>query len=201
MATFPISLPTQPGFEEAELTLVRSTNITQSPFTGAAQKSEQPFSLWVFKSSVPLMEESRASEWRAILTELRGQVGTFKLIVPGYSGPSTGYSGSAGLVKGVSQLGTSLITDSWDISIPLFNRGDYFTINNELKVITTTISSDGIGEATIDFEPALRSSPPDNDPFVIVDPFVVMRMSRDDLGWAIRHPVLSSIVVEAVEDF
>lgn len=201
MAVFPISLPAEPGFEDAEFKLIRNTTIAQSPFTGSSQRSEQPFALWAFKSSVPNMEEDRAREWRAILTELRGQVGTFKLIPPGYSGPSTGYSGPAGLVKGASQSGNSLITDGWSTNTLIFNRGDFLTVNNELKLLTADATTDGLGEVTLEFEAALRSSPPDNEPIVVTNPFVVMRLVRDDLGWRIRHPVLSTIQIEAMEAF
>lgn len=201
MPTFPLAFPTEPGIQDAEILLLRKTNVAQSIFTGAEQRSENPFHLWTISGTIPVIDgdDAAARDWRAFILELRGQVGTFNLPVPGITGPSTNYSGTAGVVKGASQLGDSVITDGWTASTPLLNRGDFFMIGGELKMCMANISTSGIGEATIVFEPAIVSSPADNSIVVLNNPFVTMRMATDTLSWNLTSPVLHSFNFEAVE--
>ena len=286
MPTYPLTLPTGTGFKDAKLTLLRQTSVATSIFTGKTQRGEQPMALWLFDGKLIVMEdETLARNWRATITELHGQLGTFQLPVPGYISPSTGYSGPAGLVRTVSQVGLSLDTDGWTGNTLIFNRGDYFTVNNELKIIaqsrgllsavvnsggtgytvndvlqivggtgvfaTVTVSaetggvidtvtlrkegsytiepslianavtggtgtgatldltmqtletynSDPSGFLGITFEAELRTSPANNAPLTIVNPFAVMRLISDDVGWQLSPPVLHAIGFIAIEDF
>lgn len=285
MPTYPLTLPTGTGFKDAKLTLLRQTSVSTSIFTGKTQRGEQPMALWLFDGKLILMEDEKlARDWRATIVELHGQIGTFQLPVPGYVSPSTGYSDSAGLIFGASQTGLSLNTDGWAISSLIFNRGDYFTVNNELKIVAqsngllsavvtaggsgysindvltviggtgvaakltvTGVSADAVttvalrkegsytinplliggaatgagtgatfdftmqtleeynsdvdGEMGVTFEAILRTSPANNAPLVIINPFSVMRLVNDDVGWQLSPPVLHAIGFRAIEDF
>lgn len=201
MPTYPLTFPVNPGIQEAKILLIRKTNVSQSIFTGAEQRSENPFHLWAVSGKIPIIDGSTAAarDWRAFILELRGQVGTFNLPVPGITGPSTDYGGSQGLIKGASQLGNSIITDEWTINTLLLNRGDFFMIGGELKMCMVDISSSGIGEATIVFEPDIVFSPNDNSNVVLNDPFIKMRMTTDATSWNLNNPIIHSFSFEAVE--
>ena len=201
MPTFPLAFPVSPGIQEAEMLLVRKTNVAQSIFTGSEQRSENPFHLWTISGTIPVIDGNTAAarDWRAFILELRGQVGTFTLPVPGVTGPSTNYSGLAGVVNGIALLGDSIPTDGWTASTPLLNRGDFFMIGGELKMCMADISSSGTGTAIIVFEPAIVTSPTNNSVVVINNPFVTMRMATDGLSWSLTSPVLHSFSFEAVE--
>lgn len=203
MATpsYPLTLPSSPEFEEFDMTLARRTSVGQSIFNGAEQRDEQPFALWFMSGLLPKLDVIEAREWQSFIVEMRGQVGTTQVPIPGYTGPSTGYAGSAGLVNGASQTGTDLITDGWSLSTSLFNKGDYITVNDELKMIMAAISSDGGGNATLAIEPALRFSPANNDPLEISVPYAVMRFPNDEMGWRLHHAMLSSVPFQMVEAF
>lgn len=201
MPTYPLAFPLSSGIQEAKIQLVRKTNVSQSIFTGAEQRLENPFHLWAVTGKIPIIEgdTAEAREWRAFILELRGQLGTFNLPVPGITGPSSGYSGSQGLVKGTTQLGDSIITDGWTPNTLLMNRGDFFMTSGELKMNMTTISSDGLGEATIVFEPDIVFSPADDSNIVLDDPFVKMRMTDDATSWNLSSPFIHSFNFEALE--
>lgn len=200
MPTYPLSFPTS-GIDNAEFILVRKTNVAQSIFTGAEQRSENPFHLWSIKGDIPTLEgdSADARDWRAFILELRGQVGTFNLPVPGVLGPSSNYSGTQGLVNGSSLLGSSIPTDGWTPNTLILNRGDYFMIGGELKMCMSDIYSSGTGSATIVFEPDIVFSPTNNSNVVLDNPFVKMRMSTDTTGWTVSSPTLHNFKFEAVE--
>ncbi len=201
MPTFPLAFPASPGIQEAELFLIRKTNVSQSIFTGSEQRLENPFHLWSVSGKIPIIDgdDAAARDWRAFILELRGQVGTFNLPVPGVTGPSTNYSGTVGVVKGAGLLGDSIPTDGWTASAAILNRGDFFMLGTELKMCMANISASGIGEATIVFEPALVQAPADNSVVTINNPFVIMRMGTDILSWSLTAPVIHSFTFDAVE--
>ena len=82
-------------------------------------------------------------------------------------GGRSGSGGGTPLVNGSSQTGSSLITDGWPASKTVLRAGDYFSVNGELKQVTSDVLSDGSGNATIPFKPFLRGSPADNAPLTI----------------------------------
>lgn len=203
MPSYPLTLPSSPLFEDGLHALVRATQVAQSPYTGKSQAAELPYALWRFNGTLPSMDGAEAREWRAFLIELRGRAGTFRM--PAYPVQDTlasGYTGPAGTVNGASQTGTSLITAGWTNGATVFSRGEFFTVNDELKmVMDTSVVASGAGAATITFEPALRSSPANGATIVYASPTVVMRLGQDDLGWRLSAPTLHDIQIVADEAF
>lgn len=200
MPTYPLDLP-DVEFVSARLRIVRASTVVRSPFTGKTQAGELPFSLWALRFQLPVLDEEEARDWKVFVAQLHGQFGTFKAKIPGYTGPTTGYAGAQGLVNGADQTGLSLVTDTWANSSSLFHKGNWFTVNDELKMITADVSSNGSGAATLAFEPALRESPANNAPITFLDPYCIMSPVSDDSGWDIDAPELYSFAFEAAERF
>lgn len=199
---FPLDMPTTPLMNQAEIAMVRQTGIAQSPLTGATQRSEGSFALWSVNGQFPEMDDQQVSRlWRSFFLQLRGRAGTFKLIIPGTGTPSTGYTGAVGAVNGASQTGLSLITDGWNNSTLVMQEGDYFTVNDELKTLTADATTDGSGNVTLAFEPALRTSPVDTAPLTISNPYFIARLENDAPAWNLRAPYFHAFSFEAVEDF
>lgn len=197
-----LDLPSKELFSNVEWRIIRATSVNRSPFTGKSQKLSQPFALWAAQFTLVDLEEADARLWRAFLIDLEGQAGSFKMPVPAYNGPSTGYVGAAGLVNGAAQLGTSLVTDGWSNNTTVLQRGDWFTVNDELKMCMATETTNGSGQVTIDFKPALRTSPADNAPLNITTPYAVMSPAGDEHGWSINPPVrIGPITLQAIEAF
>lgn len=190
-----MALITVPSFlktamETATLTLERTDYQMRSAFTRQRQVlAWHSAHMWVLTARVPNLYEPQSGEFRAWLASMRGRVNTCQFPVPGYRGPSNGYSGSAGLVNGGGQSGYTLATDGWAPGVTVLPKGSYFTCNGELKMLTLDAASNGAGEAILTFEPAFRYSPPDNAPIIINDPYAVLSMSESNgASWGLTAP-------------
>ena len=201
MPTYPLTFPTSRGLQDAKMSLSRKTSVATSPFTGAEQRSEWPFSKWVIEATVPELDgdEVATREWRSFILELRGQWGTFNMPVPGITGPSSDYVGAIGAVNGASQTGNSVVTDSWTASTLIMNRGDYFMLGTELKMCMANISSDALGDATIVFEPAIKVSPANVSSVILNNPYAIMRLNNDVTPWSVKKPLLHKFSFDATE--
>lgn len=178
----------------ADITLSRVDFEVRSIFNRKRQVLAYPSgSHWRVELEWRIMDELEAGEWRAFYALLQGRANTFELPIPTYDGPSSGYSGPAGLVNGAGQTGNSLITDGWSNSTQIFRAGDLFTVNNELKIVTANVSSNGSGEATIPIEPPIRVPPANNAPLEIDEPyFICASDNSDQASWGLSPGRLSS---------
>ena len=65
--------------------------------------------------------------------------------------------------------------------------GDYFQLGtgsgSRLYMLAADVDTDGGGEATLTFNPALRSSPPDAAAITITNPMGVMRLDSNVASW------------------
>jgi len=127
-------------------------------------------------------------------TELQLSNGTLLEINPGLLG------GGEINVDGAGQLGRSLNVKNADPNETLFNPGEYFSLDGELKVVTQLCESDGNGNATILFEPSLRKSPDDNLLIEIGAPFARFRIQPQS-GWTLQPNRLHSFTLEATESY
>lgn len=150
-----------PGFSSYTLKLIRKSVQLLSPFTGRRQVVAYPFALWNFSGKFSTADLNNASLLRTFFGQLQGSANKFRLPLPEYSGPTTGYIASSGIVSGAGQTGNSLVTNNWVPTSVIFNPGDYFTVNDEIKIIRSPVSSNGSGVATITFDPPLKASPLD----------------------------------------
>lgn len=197
--TFPLTMPSSPGVELMDWGLEDNALESQSGMTGALQIGATAFALWNFDFAIPRMEWDEAGEWISFFSQLRGKTGTFKFPVPGTATPRSGYTGAVGVVDGASQIGHTLDTKSWDNSATLLNVGDFFTVNDELKVVRAVASSGVTGLSTITFDPALRSSPDDLAVITINNPYVVLRSLVNLPKWTTASPQLTKFVLKCQE--
>lgn len=158
----PIDLPASPGFMESKFGLETNTGRFESPLTKATQRILLSGSRWTFSATLPQMNRSQAATWQAFLLKLEGGVNTFNGYDPDAREPR-GPMGGTPLVKGASQTGSTLAIDGCTANITGWGKaGDYFSVNGELKMLTADCNTNGSGEATLSFKPALRNSPADN---------------------------------------
>lgn len=197
-----VALPSKVYFESVDkFQLLRAGVTLRSKYTGKRQAVKFPFALWVFEGKLVPMEGLDAGEWRAFLTDLEGDQNTFLLPVPGYDGPSSGYSGPS------PTLGADGIVRSRSVSLTgmtpsttVLNKGDYITINNELKVVTSPVATDGSGNATGVFQPSLRKAAPTGTAVRIYDPYIYLAAADSESGtWSLSRPVRHGITLKAVE--
>ena len=129
----------------------------------------------------------------------RGQFGIFTFIPPIHSVPLGSWAG-APLVNGASQSGRTLAVDGFSPSQTVAKAGDFFKLAaNKVYKLTADAISDVSGNATLTFEPALMTSPANNEALVYNNvPFTVCLMS-DNLESPLSPPSLYDIVIDLVE--
>ena len=182
--------------------LMPNTQIFESPLNRTVQTLELPGARWTFALEYKGLTLADARALKAFFAQLRGMAGRFYLGDYSHRTPSGTAAGSP-MVKGAGQSGSTLITYGWTPNqAALLLPGDYIGVNGELKLVTAVCASDASGNATITFEPPLRTSPPDNAQIVTSAPKCVMRLLDDEQDQIIvdpeRRPTVS---FEGVEVF
>lgn len=149
------------GFKTGTMKLNRATTILRSPFTGKRQALVNPYALWEFKGSFATIDADAAKLLRSFLVQLQGQGNKFQFPVPGICLQNTVYNANASpLVNGANQIGSSLAIYNVNANSLIFNEGDYFTVNGELKQVITPCWSNASYQAAVNFMPPLKYSPP-----------------------------------------
>lgn len=182
MAT--ITFPSSPKPAGMTWKLVMPSQNNISGWTGARQVLASNRGWWECQVSMPaLVGESVVSPWRSFVAKARGMVNDFQVPVH----PTAQSTASqTPLVNGAGQIGRSLVTDGWPASTTVLTAGQYITINNQLLQLTEDITSDGSGNATISFEPPIRSAPADNAAIEYKNPYALM--------YFVEEPTLSVVV-------
>lgn len=200
-----ITLPSKVYFDKVDkFQLLRADVSLKSKYTGKRQVLSFPFALWVFEATPILMDGTDAGEWRSFLVELRGSQNTFRLPVPGTeTGPLSAYTGPNGAVTGTATArSTTLNSNGWTASKNILKRGDYFTVNDELKLCTASVTSNGSGVATITFEPALRQDATAGMTINVSAPTMLLALqAADSAQWGLEHPVNHDMKLIAIEAF
>lgn len=182
-------------------TLQRASNVLRSKFTGQGQRIVYPFAVWMLEATLNETDGRLAGRIRSFLVQLEGQKNSFRLPVPGYYRPSTGYNnGNPELLTAAAARATSISVHTIAPNLPFLNEGDYFTINDELKMVTASVASNNDGRAVVNFKPALRKPAGGSTKVIIINPTVLMTAEGDDVAsWGIGPPTRQSGKFNAVE--
>ena len=84
------------------------------------------------------------------------------------------------VISVADQLGGSISTNGWNPNQLVIKRGEFITINNELKKVMSNVMSDATGNATITIAPWLRSSPEVGTPIITENPYGLFRLTDDE---------------------
>ena len=172
------TFPSSPAFASLSVSSVQPTFVSRS-ISGRRQSRQIGGQYFRMKASFPPMSRAEFAPIYAFVMKQRGRYESFTLIPPVLN---AGLGSPAGtpLVKDASQTGRSVTTDGWSASINVFKAGDYLKFANHDKVYTVTAdaSSDGSGNATINIEPALVTSPANDSAITYTSvPFTVALLS------------------------
>jgi hypothetical protein len=174
-----IDMPTSPGFTTCRFGQETNTQTFTSPLTKATQRMLLGGTRWTATYSLPMMNRDKAAPWKAFFDLLEGQANRFNAFDPDCKTPRGAATGTP-LVKNGAQTGSSLTTDGWTANvIGIMRAGDYFSVNGELKRMTSDATSDGSGNAILNFKPALRASPADNAVITVQKPTCTMILADD----------------------
>ena len=194
-----ISVPTIPA-KSYSLSLNRADQPLQF-MNGSVVIIAPAIAFWSVRVPFKVLQETNAKAWAAALAQLSKLSNTFYFAVPDYSGPRNGYAGADPLVNGAGQLGTTLAVDGVTISTTILLPGDYIEVGGEFKIVTNTVTSNVSGQASINFEPALRTAPATDSTVDIQSPVITMRLAQSLMTLDVEILSLYNMALEAVEHY
>lgn len=187
--TYPIDIPSAPGFVSVKWSPRSAVAEQESPFTFHSKVYAWDGQQRYVVIKLPPMTVDRAKAWQAWAMKLNGVEGTFYLrdsVGAALRGKATG----AGLVKGAGQLGATLNTDSWANSVVgLFLAGDWIQLGTRLYTVLEDVNSDSGGNASLTLWPKVRTSPADNYaiPYGATAKGVFRLTDFPDFGWEVSR--------------
>ena len=143
----------------------------------------------------------------AFLVSLKGQEGSFLTTDPDREFPSTFVTGAVtadsttvtadndiitvdssgfpgnGFVNGSNQVGTIINVNGFPVTSTILKEGDLFQIETQLYMVLLDVVTNASGEATICFEPAIRTSPANNATVITTRPKMVARLTDTRQIW------------------
>lgn len=170
MTTF--TFPTIRG-TRVRRTLASAAAATTSPFTGTQQIQDWDGEWWEATIDLEIKTGAEGRALSAFFAKLKGIVNTFLIVDPSIC-QSENYGSP--LVDGADQAGNTLVTDGWS-AIGL-QTGDFFSIGAGEDTRIYQLTADVVpaaGVATLEFVPALRSSPADNEAIEVNNPQILLR--------------------------
>lgn len=197
-----LDLPSGIDIRSAGFGLQSNSQSLISPLSGDMQTLSLPGARWVANYSLVTRKREDMAEITAFLSALNGMAGRFYGYDPAATTPR-GIGTGTPLSNGADQTGKSLETDGWTPSqTGILKAGDYFEVNDELKMVTADCNSDGSGFATVEFTPALRDTVADNSVITVTSPKCIMRLESDDQSrWDVSESGFYDISFSAVETF
>lgn len=179
MSTLTFPTLSKRSLASCEFNLVTNTQSFTSPLNKTVQTAELPGAFWLATLAFQNLTEADGRILKAFVASMDGMAGRCYLWDMSHASPS-GIATGTPLVKGASQIGKSLTTDGWTASkTGILMAGDLFGVNGELKIMTNSPNSDGSGNATLAFRPALRAVPADNAVITLAAPTCIMRLADD----------------------
>ena len=194
--SYPMSLPTAPGFRELTFRPVNITGMTRSEFTGQQQITQWQGEYWEADALVPQMVRASAEPWLAFLAALRGLTGTFLL------GPETAARTAQGspagvTVNGAGQSGTTITL----AGTGSFAAGDWIQVGTGSTSRLHKVLVASSVAATVEIFPRLRESPTNGSSVVVASPKGVFRLADNTREWNIDVARHYGIRINAMEAF
>lgn len=205
-----ITLPTTAAGDfakTARFALRRAQDVLRT-HAGVSQITSYPDHRWFTTFHVVLQSEAGVRAWSLALDQLSDRDNIFALQPPQSTGPSTGYSGSDPLVAGSDQLGASLDVDGLPSSTAILLAGDFVSFdttspggstNRQLLKVTDDVTSDGNGDATLNFATPIRQAPANNAAVELGTPTAFFMLSDPESIVDLQLRRRSEFVIEAEE--
>jgi len=156
---------------------------------------------WLLEGEYPAMTRDEFAPVYAFAVAQRGRYETFTFVLPGLAAPRGSIPGTP-VVDGADQTGRSIDTKGWTASQSgILKAGDFIKFNGSAKVymVTADADSDGSGNATLSIEPALVTSPGDEEALVVEDVPFTCAFASDIAETSVSPPLLFSFQISMVE--
>ena len=178
---------------------VSNTDSFVSPFTRATQTTDRGGEHIMATITYASLETEDRALLIAFLAKLNGL--QHRVNLPFHAIDNQGLFGGTPLVAGASQTGNTLDVDGCSNSITgLIKAGDWFSVNEEMKIATADASSSGTGTITLTFSPRLRTAPADNAAIETTAPTGVFMLANQTQSWNYRPGKFSDFTLSFIED-
>jgi hypothetical protein len=184
---------------ELQFGIVWNTQVFSSPLTQSVHTIEIPGARWKVQFRLSDFEEADTALVQTFLMQLRGRVNNAALYNFARRNPRGTIAGTP-LVAGASQTGATLNIDGCTVGTTLL-KGDFFSVNSELKMVVADATANGSGEMAVTFEPPLRASPADNAALTTAQPTALFMLESDEQMWVTKPGVRSDFTLSFIEVF
>lgn len=188
--TFPAITPTR-----ATWGLKSITEAFTSPLNGTTQTSGRPGSRWKVTLDFENMDLTQAATldgWLAGMDGMANRTSIYPHHRPG--------TGATCTVSGAGQVGTNLQVQG--AASRVYQAGDFFSVNGELKMITVSTTAASSGLVTLSFSPMLRASPTSGANVVFTQPTAQMMLAQDEYAVTrVPGPLYENITIALMEVF
>lgn len=201
--TYPISLPSAPGYRRVSIQPRSAVGIYASPFTYQQQTYAHQGQMWTGEFELPPMSRAEAAPWVAALVSLNGVEGTFYFGDPSWTS-AQGIATGTPVIKGAAETGYDIDTDGWTAGqTGIMKAGDWVQIGattaSKLFMVMADANSDGSGNATLTLWPRVRTAFADNTALTVTSPKGIWRLAAP-IPWAISTDnLVAGITVQFVE--
>ena len=185
----PLSFPSV-GIQNMSMRLRRVVAIAESPFTLDTQVYTHQGARWEAEISLPPLKHgsTEAKSVEAFIVGLKGREGTFTFGNPLHTSTLSNNTVSSAAVRAETfELG------SGTVAVP---AGTYFELNSYLYMVTEDKAAN---EATLNFQPPLRSAVTSSLVVKYNLPTTTWRMSANDVGWSINEASIYGFSFACVE--
>lgn len=191
--------PQVPSPDAESWGLEYNTQVFTSDLNGAIQTAELPGARWTVDMTFSNRQGLDSRKLQAFLSSLGGRAGRF-YVTPVDWEPFGNPDGTPSVAANAGDGVTSISTTGWTAGLTIFQPGDYFELNGELKKVIAEAASDINGNATIEFAPPLRKAVTTGMTLRVQEPRCVMMLSDDkQASWALSAPIIYAVNIEARE--
>lgn len=195
-----ITLPTGFEFDAEDWEIDVPAQVNRSVFTKRRKVIGLPGAeSWSCRLTVePIATETDERPWRAFLLSLRGQQNTFNVKAACQSPPAGTPTVNSGATAGYTLPITGLA-----ISQTILKAGQFMTVplpsgHKRLVCLTADLVSNGSGNATATFEPALTEVPTTSTAIEMSNPYCPMSLKARSNGWT-RNQGVAQFILDAEE--
>lgn len=172
----------------------------KSPFTGKTQKVTYATPNWKGTLTVSNISESQLLELKSFVDQVYKDGNIFLIKTYGHS-----VTANEPIALGPTGNDDFLKTVGWEPNRDIARAGDKISVNDELKVVTAPVRSDGVGSAVISISPRLRKPIAAGDTMKIITQSPKGRFHIRDI-YKIKQKVDAmqkgdNIVINFFEDF
>lgn len=196
--TYPLAMPATPLPQSAEIALEYMTGMAQSPFSAAQQTHDWLGRQWISQVVLPpMLSRATADPWLSFFSKLRGRRGWFTMIGDWARLAPRG-TATAASVNGASQTGNGLVVNGMGNAKTLL-EGDLFQLESRLYRIVVDATSDASGNATLQFEPDLRSAPANTAALTLTSAKGLWRVDQNSVPHKLDTALFHGLAFTAIE--